>query len=265
MAAATYEPFIRDVYLLRDRVPSFDEYPFNIPGIHGLTQLALHPKVTYFIGENGTGKSTLLEAIAVVEGLNAEGGSRNFNFATRPSHSKLCEALRINRGHRRRGQMDAYFLRAESFYNVATELDRVGDPRVLMEHYGGRSLHEQSHGESFISLVTGRFRGDGLYLLDEPEAALSPSRQMSMLTAIHDLLREGSQFIIATHSPIVMAYPEATIYEFSPAGIQPINYLDSEHYKVTRLFLDRREQMLRELLAEPDAGDAPNERGPSGS
>jgi predicted ATPase len=192
--------FVREVMLDRDRVPSFDQYPFSIPAVLGLDRLAVHPRVTFLVGENGSGKSTLIEAIAVAAGFNAEGGSKNFSFATRRSESSLHTALRVVRGVRR--EKDGFFLRAESFFNVATYVDQVG----VTGGYGERSLHEQSHGESFLALATNRLRGNGLYLFDEPEAALSPSRQLSLLKVIDALARRGSsQFVIATHSPILMA------------------------------------------------------------
>ena len=235
-------PFLEYVALVRERVPSFDEYPFSIPAIRQLSQLNLDPKVTFLAGENGSGKSTLLEAIALVEGLNAEGGSRNFNFSTHESHSTLCQFLRLGRGSRSVRKADAFFFRSESFYNVATEAERLGVA------YGDRSLHEQSHGESFLSLILNRFFGNGLYILDEPEAALSPSRQLSLLRAMYELVEDGSQFIVATQSPIVLGYPKATIYWLSDTGIAPIAYTDTEHFRVTRSFLTQRDRMLRELF-----------------
>jgi predicted ATPase len=213
----------------------------------------LHRSVTFLIGENGSGKSTLLEAVAVADGFNAEGGSRNFDFSTRDSHSELYRCIRLSRGPRRLRGSDAFFLRAESLFNVATELERRA-PQYLPA-YGGVSLHEQSHGESFLSLVIHRFRGNGLYLLDEPEAALSPSRQLTLLRAIHDLVEKNSQFIIATHSPILMAYPDATIYRLASSRIEQVDYLDTEHYKITKAFLERKDQMLRELFSD-DPRDA---------
>jgi len=238
-------PFIQEIELVRNRVPSFNQYPFSIPSIRSLQQLALHSSVTFFVGENGTGKSTLLEAIAIAEGLNPEGGGRNLNFSTRESHSELHECLRIARPFRRMRGTDAYFFRAESFFNVATEVETVGSIS-----YGDRPLHEQSHGESFLALLLNRFKGNGIYFLDEPESALSPSRQLSLLTAIHDLANDGCQFIIATHSPIVLAYPHSIIYEFSNSEIHPVEYAETEHYKVSKSFFDRKDQMLRELLMD---------------
>jgi predicted ATPase len=234
--------FVIDVSLRRDKVDSFDRYPFSLPVVRGLDRLVLHPKVTYFIGENGSGKSTLLEAIAVALGFNAEGGSKNFNFATRATHSPLHEALRIAKGVRR--PRDGFFLRAESFYNVASQVDDLG----AQQSYGGQSLHAQSHGEAFLALLTERFRGQGLYLLDEPEAALSPQRQLAVLTRMHDLICDGSQFLIATHSPILMAYPDATLYQCGADGLEPVAYEDTEHFQVTRDFLANPGRMLDVLL-----------------
>ena len=243
--------YVADVSLKRDEVASFDNYPFSLAAVRGLKTLALHPAVTFFVGENGSGKSTLLEAIAVACGFNAEGGSKNFRFGTRESHSELHRFLRVSRGHPR--PRDGFFFRAESFFNVATEIEKLdegpGGPPIGAS-YSERSLHEQSHGESFLALMVNRFGGHGLYLLDEPEAALSPKRQLAILTRIHDLVREKSQFIIATHSPILMAFPDAFIYQFSQDGIERVAYEETEHYRVTRSFLSNPERMMR-VLFEP--------------
>jgi predicted ATPase len=239
--------FLLSASLLREKVASFAEYPFHLPAIRELETLPLHPAVTFLVGENGSGKSTLLEAIAVAAGFNPEGGSNNFRFTTRASHSGLHQCLRLARSHKR--PRTGFFLRAESFFNVATEVEAL--ERVepgLIESYGGRSLHEQSHGESFIALLKHRFGADGLYLLDEPEAALSPSRQMAALVRIHDLVEERSQFIIATHSPILMAYPNATILAVGEHGLSPVRYEDTEHYSITRRFLNNPQGMLEQLL-----------------
>jgi predicted ATPase len=246
------EPFLRSVSLRRDGIASFEKYPFCIPAIRHLRTLDLHPNVTFLIGENGTGKSTLLEGIAVMEGFNPEGGSRNFAFKTRDSHSELHWHLQPSRGIRR-ARHDSFFLRAESFYNVATWVDSLGfDPAT--SPYGPQSLHEQSHGEAFLTMFIQRFGGNGLYLLDEPEAALSPQRQLTFLAALHDLVLRKSQFIIATHSPIIMAYPHARIYECTTDGLQQVEYADTQHYRITFAFMNRREQMLRDLLSEADDG-----------
>ena len=242
--------YVSRITLRRDKVESFDHYPFSLPAIRSLEQIELHPKVTFFVGENGSGKSTLLEAMAVSLGFNAEGGSKNFQFSTRRSHSDLHEYLRIAKGVRR--PRDGYFLRAESFFNVATNIEDLdaepsfGPP--VIESYGGRSLHEQSHGESFLALMTERFGGQGLYILDEPEAALSPQRQLAVLSRLHDLVRDKSQFIIATHSPILMAYPDAQIFQCNAEGVSPVAYEDTEHFQVARDFLNHRERMLRVLM-----------------
>jgi predicted ATPase len=243
--------FLRAVRLRHEAVPSFDTYPFALPAVRALTRVELRRPVTLFVGENGTGKSTLLEGIATAWGFNPEGGSLNFAFSTRSSHSPLHSYLTLERGTRR--PRDGYFLRAESFYNVATEIERldadgVGPP--IIDSYGGRSLHEQSHGESFLALVLERFGGTGLYILDEPEAALSPSRQLALLVRIHDLVRAGSQFIIATHSPFLLAFPGATILSLDGDAIEEVRYEETEHYQVARRFLLDHERSLQELLGE---------------
>lgn len=244
--------YVADIELKRDEVDSFERYPFSLSAIRPLEKLEFHPAVTFLVGENGSGKSTLLEAIAVACGFNAEGGSKNFRFGTRDSHSELHRFLRVSRGHPR--PRDGFFFRAESFFNVATEIEKLdaepGPAPPIGPSYSERSLHEQSHGESFLELVLNRFHGHGLYLLDEPEAALSPKRQLAVLTRIHDLVREKSQFIIATHSPILMAYPDAVIYQFSSGGIERVAYEDTEHYRITRNFLSNPERTMRILFEE---------------
>lgn len=216
-------------------------------------QLELSADVTFFVGENGTGKSTLLEAIAVAYGFNAEGGSKNFNFSTNATHSELFEHISITkRGYPR----DGFFLRAESLYNVATNIEELdGQPAFsgpIIAGYGGVSLHNQSHGESFLSIVQNRFFGNGLYILDEPEAALSPNRLLTLIAEIDSLVKKDSQFIIATHSPILMAFPNAEILEFSDAGIHRADYKDTEHFQTTKRFLDNPEKMLHYLLNDND-------------
>ena len=229
--------------MLRESVPDFKVYPFSIPSIQSLDELELDAKVTFLIGENGAGKSTLIEAIAVLMGFNAEGGSKNFRFDTRRSQSSLHEFMRPVRGHRR--PRDGFFLRAESYFNVATEIERLG----VGDSYGGVSLHEQSHGESFLALANHRFRGHGLYILDEPEAALSPQRLLTLLSIIHEHVEErASQFVIATHSPLLMAYPNARIYCLGTSGIERVAYEDTEHYRITRDFLNSPERFFKTLF-----------------
>jgi len=220
-----------------------DAYPFNLPAVRTLHSLEFHPNVTFLVGENGSGKSTLIEALAVAWGFNAEGGGREHRFGTRESHSPLHRFVRPVKSPLR--LQDGFFLRAESFFTTASYLESVGGRR-----YGAKSLHEQSHGESFFALFENRFIGDGLYILDEPEAALSPSRQLSFLAKMHELVLARSQLIIATHSPIILGYPNAWIYQVSEHGVDRIEYEDTDHYQVTRNFLTRREMMLDVLLAE---------------
>jgi predicted ATPase len=215
-------PYLRQISL-RDDTDRGQQYPFSIPAIREMGTITFHPDVTFFVGENGTGKSTLLEAITVLCGLNAEGGSRNFRFSTRSSESELSGSLRMVRSFRR--PRDSFFLRAESFFNVATQVDELD----VAESYGGASLHEQSHGESVMSLLTERFRGDGLYIMDEPEAALSPMRQLAMLRRMNQLVRQNSQFIIATHSPILLGYPYCLILQLDDHGLSKIEYEQTGH------------------------------------
>lgn len=228
-----------------------EAYIDSIPAIRMLTELKLTKPVTFFAGENGSGKSTLLEAIATAYGFNPEGGSRNFNFSTQASHSRLSDRLRLIKGipYAR----DGFFLRAESFYNVATEVDRLereAPGESFLRSYGGKSLHAQSHGESFLTLALSRFQKNGLYILDEPEAALSPSRQLTLLARFHTLVQQNAQFLIATHSPLLMAYPEAEIFWLDETGMRPIPYKDTEHYVITRRFLEHPQRMLDVLLQD---------------
>lgn len=244
------EQYIREVKLRRERVVSFDQYPFSLPAVCNLHSLALHPAVTFIVGENGSGKSTLLEAIAVAWGFNPEGGTRNFSFQTRASHSPLHQHLTLVKGIRR--PKDGFFLRAESFFNLGTDIERMdAEPArapPIINSYGGRSLHEQSHGESFFALLMKRLSGHGLYIFDEPEAALSPTRQLAMITRMHQLVQARSQFVIATHSPILMAYPDAWLYQITAEGLARVEYRETEHYIVAKRFLNDPEGQMRKLL-----------------
>lgn len=236
--------FLRSVSIDRSAVDDPGAHPWAIPAIAKFESLSFHPKVTFLVGENGSGKSTLIEAIAVAARFNPEGGSKATRFETVKSDSTLHQALRLVRDPRY--ERDGFFLRAESFFNVATTIDALG---IDLRSYGGKSLHAQSHGESFLALVEHRFREDSLFLLDEPEAALSPQRQLSLLVLIDELVqRARCQFIIATHSPILMAYPHAKIVELSEAGIAEIEWTETEHYQITRDFLAAPERYFRKLF-----------------
>lgn len=240
--------YLRSIELKKDKIESYLKYPFCLPAIKSLITLEFDPKVTFIVGENGSGKSTILEAIATAYGFNPEGGTKNFTFSSRDTHSELQQYIKLVKGIKR--PEDGFFLRAESFYNFATNVDELDmEAPGLLASYGGGSLHKQSHGESFFAVFMNRFTGKGLYILDEPEAALSPSRQMSMITRMHDLIGKGSQFIIATHSPIIMAYPDATIYEIKNE-IKHVNYEETEHYQVMKSFINNKQSMLDILMME---------------
>ena len=217
-------------------------YLRNIEALNSLQELMFKKPVTFFVGENGSGKSTLLEAIAVSAGFNPEGGTKNYSFSTYDSHSELCDAVRLVRGYNRPGS--GYFLRAESFYNVATKEKEYSDFAHPSERY-----HEKSHGESFLALAQKYFKGGGLYLLDEPEAALSPQRQLTMLAEIYECAKHGAQFIVVTHSPILLGLPGAEILTFDEGTVRPCEYEDTDSYIVTRMFINNREMILRRLLS----------------
>ena len=238
------ELFIREAQTDWTQIAA-DSYLRKIPALSASDTLTFTKPVTFFVGENGSGKSTLLEAIAIAAGFNPEGGSRNYNFSTCDSHSELCDALRLVRGWRRPEW--GYFLRAESFYNVATAEDIYSrGPGGNPQHY-----HECSHGESFLKLMQNSFSENGLFLLDEPEAALSPQRQLTLLVEIAECVQAGSQFLIATHSPILLGLPDAEILSFDGGAIHPCAYEETESYQVTKAFLTNREGMLRRLEVSP--------------
>lgn len=236
------KPYLRDLRLDREQIAEPDAYPFSIPAVHALDVLVFHPDVTFLVGENGSGKSTLLEAIALAMGFGPEGGTRNMQFKTADTVSTLHDRLRIRQSLRK--PRDYFFLRAESFYNVATYADEVG----YLGGYEDKSLHNRSHGEAFLAILNHKLRGQGLYLFDEPEAALSPSRQMTALASIHSLVEDGSQFIIATHSPILLAYPRSKIVLLDADGIREVRYEETEHYAITRRFLNDYQRMVEELI-----------------
>lgn len=197
--------------------------------------------ITLFVGENGSGKSTLLEAIAVAHGFNPEGGTKNYCFSTHDTHSELCNAITIAKGYRK--EKWGYFLRAESFYNVATQEEEYADFAHPSEEY-----HNRSHGESFLKMVQNNIQPNGLYFLDEPEAALSPQRQLTLLAEIYRCASDGAQFIIATHSPILLSIPNAEIFSFDNGKIHTCRYEETESYKVTELFINNRKRLLENLL-----------------
>ena len=248
-------PFLQEISLKRDKIENNRLYPFSIPAVDCLERLHFKSPVTFVVGENGSGKSTILEAIAIALGFNPEGGTKNFSFSSHSSHSELHEYIRLVKSPVK--EKDGYFLRAESYFNVATNLEDLDSQPTyglslppVKDSYGGVSLHEQSHGESFLALMLHRFGGNGLYLLDEPEAALSPMRQLAVLSRMKQLVDNTSQFIIATHSPILLAYPDAKIFQLDGAGINQVSYQETEHYNVTKSFLDNPDRMISELFSE---------------
>ncbi len=236
------ELFIRSVSIDWDRIEE-DSYLRRIEAIRDLNELEFEEPVTFFVGENGSGKSTLLEAMAVAYGFNPEGGTRNYRFSTYDSHSSLCNALRLSKGYRQ--AKNGYFLRAESFYNVATKEIDYAD----VDH-PSRGYHEKSHGESFLALAQNYLGPGGLYFFDEPEAALSPYRQMTLLAEIDRCAKQGSQFIIATHSPVLLALPGARILTFGEGTVHACAYEETDSYQVTEMFIHNRAQILRRLLGE---------------
>ncbi|HBQ26115.1 MAG TPA: AAA family ATPase [Syntrophomonas sp.] len=236
--------YLKKISLLRENIKSFDHYPFSIPAIKSLDQIEFRSNVTFFVGENGSGKSTLLEAIAHQCGFNTAGGSRNNVYDVPASESVVADYIRLSWMPK---VTSGFFLRAESFYHFASHIDDVDDTGYRA--YGGCSLHEQSHGESFFALFMNRFKGKAIYLLDEPEAALSPSRQLAFFRILHDLTRNGTaQFIIATHSPILLGYPNSVILNFDDRKINEIEYEMTDHYQITKYFLQHREKVISEIL-----------------
>ncbi|MGX6961658.1 AAA family ATPase [Vagococcus xieshaowenii] len=235
--------FVKRVLLQLSKDEQMDYY-HELPVIKWLADhdgLILSNKITFISGENGQGKSTFIEALAVAMGMNAEGGSQQFNFATKATHSQLSEQLVVHKT----GRLPRlkYFLRAESYYNLASEIENLG-----VSGYGDKKLHQQSHGEGVMSLIEQRFEPQGLYLFDEPEAGLSPSRQMTLLRIFDQLIKEGSQLIVATHSPILLAHPEALIYQFSSSGIEEVSYQETSCFQDMQFFIRNTEQMVYYML-----------------
>lgn len=220
-----------------------NSYIRAIESLRDVEKIEFQSPVTLFVGENGTGKSTLLEAIAVAHGFNPEGGTKNYVFSTYDSHSELCDAIRIAKGYRK--EKWGYFLRAESFYNVATQEEKYADIAHPSMQY-----HKKSHGESFLDLAQDNIKPNGLYLLDEPEAALSPQRQLTLLTQIYKCANDGAQFIIATHSPVLLGIPNAQIFCFDNGKIHTCTYEETDSYKITEMFINNRQSLLQKLLDE---------------
>lgn len=239
---AANDRFIRGLRVDWSRVAP-DSYLRSIPAIASLDALELPAPATFLVGENGTGKSTLLEAVAVTFGFNPEGGTLNYRFSTYDDVSELAGALRLVKGVRR--PRSGYFFRAESFFNLASKAEEYDRERGRPS-YGGRDLHRQSHGESFFSFFQA-FDGPGLYLMDEPEAALSPQRQLALLIELARLVDAGAQCVIASHSPILLGLPGAALLSFDGDAIRPVQWQDTDSYRVTRLFLDDRDGIMRRL------------------
>ncbi|PIF32279.1 putative ATPase [Flavobacterium sp. 9] len=237
----TNKPYLKEISIKKELISNYEQYPFTIPSIKELDKMEFHSDVTFIVGENGSGKSTLIEAIALSMGLGQEGGSKHARFSNHQNISGLFNYLKIIKSHIL--PKDSYFLRAESFYNLATYMEETDNLQGT-----GHSLHECSHGESFMKILTERLGGDGLYIFDEPEAALSPMRQLTLFTAIDEHVNNNSQFIIATHSPILLAYPKAIIYQLDEKGIRQIDYEETEHYLVTKGFLNNYKNMTEILL-----------------
>jgi predicted ATPase len=238
-------PFLKNIRIDKEKVEP-GQFPFTIPILSKGLDLDITSNVTFLVGENGTGKSTLLEAIADGCGFNLAGGNRNHNYSRYPTESNLSSAMRLSWYPK---VTNGFFMRAESFFNFATYIDELEDPGILGA-YGGKSLHQQSHGEAFFSLFLNRFH-QGIYILDEPEAALSPNRQLAFLAIIHELEKsDKAQFIIATHSPILLCYPGAVVLSLDGDEIKQIDYRDSEHYRLTKEFLDDPDRYFHHLFSD---------------
>ena len=236
--------FVRSLKL--DKGQDVKTYPFSIPAVRDIERVKSSVPVTFLVGENGSGKSTIVETVAVAAGFNAEGGTKNYNFSTENSTSKLADSATLIRSAKR--EKYGYFLRAESFYTTANYAERgtFGPFGPIPILFGGKHIHEQSHGEAFLSIVNS-FR-PGLFIFDEPESALSPQRILQLMSAINELEKQGSQFIIATHSPILLAYPGAKIYQLSQTGVDQVEYNDIEHVKMTRDFLNSPAIFINKLF-----------------
>ena len=234
--------FIQKILLDFSSIQS-NSYLHKIEPLANLDELTFSKNVTYFVGENGTGKSTLLEAIAIAQGFNPEGGTKNYAFSTRDSHSELSEHIKLLRGIYKESW--GYFLRAESFYNVASQEEKYNSGRYA---YLSHKYHSKSHGESFLAVLQDNLQANSLYIFDKPEAALSPTRQLTLLLEIHKYANKGAQFIIATHSPILLALPNACIFNFDDGVVKQCSYKDTSSYQITEMFINSRESVLKELF-----------------
>lgn len=258
---------LSDLFVTRisiDSATHCEPYVEQLPVVCALRDspgIEIASRITILVGENGVGKSTLIEALAVNLGFNPEGGTRNFNFTTADTHSSLSNALKVLKGIY--GPEDGFFLRAEAFYNTASYIDQLdsegGFGAPLVSSYGGTSLHHQSHGESFMAVAENRFGNRGLYILDEPEAALSPQNILRLMVIIEQLVQQGSQFFIATHSPLLMALPKAQVLQLSEEGINPVDYRETSHFQITKAFLNNPEKMLGYLFEEEENEASPEE------
>lgn len=251
------KPLLDKIKINFDDSINFNQYPFSLNIVKNLKEITFTTKVTFLVGENGTGKSTILESIASKAGFGLEGGSKNINFKTSQEYTYSAAtdlARQITLSWRQKHQ-NGYFFRAESFFNIANYIDYLakecGGPEKAFAGYGGKSLHEQSHGESFLAFFQNRLGDGGFFILDEPEAALSPQRQLALLTIINNMCKQSNaQFIIATHSPILLAYPNATIYSCDSGILTKISYEETEHYKITKNFLNNPELYLKHLFKD---------------
>ncbi len=250
---------LKKIQLMREKVADWNVYPFSVPAIRALDHLVLRAKVCFFVGENGSGKSTLLEAIAAHYGFGREGGTRSFlndSTASNRSIEPLVKVLRLSFDVRTGA---GFFLRAESLFNLANWIDDTDEQTAGMKgepistYYGARSLHTRSHGETFFTLMDLKMQRNGLFLLDEPEAALSPQRQLSFLVLLRETVKrhKDAQFIISTHSPLLLGYPAAQIVSFDDEQLTEMKYEETAPYQIVKGFVNHREGILSELFEEP--------------
>jgi predicted ATPase len=238
-------PYLTGVYTVREKLTDTSRFPFSLPFLPTL-DLTFSSAVTFFVGENGTGKSTLLEAIAALCRLPVSGGGRH-EIEAGHGPDQDSELSYVLRTRLKKVPKDGFFLRAELQANLASLIDSRGSHR----RWGGRSLHTRSHGEGMMAIVSNRL-DQGLYLLDEPESALSPTRQLELLSLLRDMVRRQAQFVIATHSPILMTYPGAVILNFNDPQLRPVLLEETGHYQVTRRLLLSPESYWRHFNREEE-------------